>query len=246
MDNETKEKLFRMLKTVMAGYGKPAPDQEIFAAWIEFLKPYPLQLIRRALADHCASSEFAPVAAVIAKRCKELDGRPTADEAWAIALQSVDEAETVVWTTETAQAFYACKPILEARDKVGARMAFRDAYNRLVADARISRIPVKWEVSLGQNADRQQIAIGRAQASGLISSEMLPFPLLENSGSDAVTEENRQVIGAKVRDLLAHLKSGSGRKQARRAELLEKQRQETQRRKSEIEAAVAAYERGAA
>ena len=245
MDNETKENLFRMLKTVMAGYGKPAPDREIFAAWIEFLKPYPLQLVRRALADHCASSDFAPVAAVIAKRCKEMDGRPTADEAWAVALQSVDEAETVVWTTETAQAFYACKPILDARDKVGARMAFRDAYNRLVADARISRTPVKWEVSLGRNAERQQMAINAAQAAGLISHEW-SFPLLENSRNDAITEENRQVIGAKVRDLLAHLKSASDRQQARKAELLEKQRQETQRRKSEIEAAVAAYERGAA
>lgn len=237
MDNETKEKLFRMLKTVMAGYGKPAPDQEIFAAWIEFLKPYPLQLIRRSLADHCSSSEFAPVAAVIAKRCKELDGRPTADEAWAVALQSVDEAETVVWTTETAQAFYACKPVLIAGDKVGARMAFRDAYNRFVAEARTSRIPVKWDVSLGSDAQRRDVALMTAQAAGLITWKA--GPALE--GPDDVSEEKRQEASQKVRELLASLRSGQEKWDRQRALEIERQRQEIAQRKNDVARAVAAY-----
>ena len=194
MNNEIRKELFRMVKTVYAGYGKGIPDSETFDAFVLFLEPFTLQIIRRALADHCSSSEFAPVAAVIARRCRELDGRPTADEAWAVALQSVDEAETVVWTTETMKAFYVCKPVLDAGDKIGARMAFRDAYSRFVAEARTSREPVKWEISLGSDAQRRDVVLMTAQAAGLITWNAAP--VLE--GTDDVFEEKRQEVSQKV------------------------------------------------
>jgi hypothetical protein len=38
----------------------------------------------------------------------------------------------VVWTDEIVQALAVAKPLLDARDKVAARMAFCQAYERLV------------------------------------------------------------------------------------------------------------------
>ena len=72
------------------------------------------------------------------------DGRPGADEAWAIALEALDEACSVVWCGEIQQAFAIARPVLVAGDKIGARMAFRNAYDRLVRDARVQRKPERW------------------------------------------------------------------------------------------------------
>lgn len=237
MNDETRKELFRMVKTVYAGYGKGIPDPETFDAFVLFLEPFPLATIRAALAEHCNRSGFAPTAAVIAGRCREMDGRPTADEAWAIALRGVDEAETVVWTTETMRAFYVCKPVLDTGDKIGARMAFRDVYNRLVADARTQREPVKWEVSLGTDVQRREVALSTARAAGLVA--WTAAPALE--GPDGVSGEKRQEVSRKVRELLASLRSGQKKRDRQRVREIERQRLETVRRKSEIAGAVAAY-----
>lgn len=236
MNDENKKELFRMVKTVFAGYGKSAPDAETFDAFILFLKPFPMATIRAALAQHCDSSEFAPTAAVIARRCKELDGRPSADEAWSVALQGANEAETVVWTAETARAFFACKPILDAGDKIGARMAFRDAYNRLVADARTRREPVKWDVSPGTDPQRREAALQAAGQAGQIA--YTPRPALP--GPESETQQKK--IAGKISALLARLKSNAFKeREKQRAAEIERRRLETEQRKSDIAEAVRKY-----
>jgi hypothetical protein len=90
------------------------------------------------------------------------DGRPSRDEAWAIALSSQDEADTVVMTDEIQLALAAARPILDAGDKVGARMAFLSAYDRYVEEARAEGAPVSWLVSLGFDPQRRDMAIKSA------------------------------------------------------------------------------------
>ncbi|MFO6263193.1 hypothetical protein ACLBVP_33780, partial [Pseudomonas aeruginosa] len=64
------------------------------------------------------------VAAVL-RHVESADGRPEPNEAWAIALQSFDEAETVLMTPEIQQAAVVAAPLMKGRgDRVGARMAF--------------------------------------------------------------------------------------------------------------------------
>lgn len=76
---------------------------------------------------------------MVLKHIHAADSRPGKDEAWSIALAASDEHETVVLTTEIRQAMIASEPILEAGDKVGARMAFMSAYERLgLIEAQIS------------------------------------------------------------------------------------------------------------
>jgi hypothetical protein len=163
-----------------------------------------------------------------------MDGRPTADEAWAIALKSANEAETVVWTTEISQAAAACKAILDAGDKIGARIAFRDTYNRLVDDARAKLIPVKWDVSLGTDAKGRESAISRAQIAGQIPCDNV-YPALPEP-----SEAAKKRIAEKTKALLAQLKSCSFRK----AEDNARERTEIAKKKAEIAKAVAAYQAG--
>ncbi len=107
------------------------------------------------------------------------DGRPGPDEAWAMIPRS--EAETVVWTDEMSQALSVAQPLLDAGDQVAARMAFREAYARLVTQARADRLPVRWMPSLGHDRDGREQKLREAVQLGRLPMEavarLLPAPL---------------------------------------------------------------------
>lgn len=88
MNDANRKELYQLLKLAYAGYGRSAPDPETFNAFVHFLRPFPLTSIKVALEEHCDPVGIRATAVALARRCKEMDGRPTADEAWAIALKS--------------------------------------------------------------------------------------------------------------------------------------------------------------
>lgn len=106
----------------------------------------------------------------VVSRINAYDGRPTKDEAWNIALQSSDERDTVVWTPEISVALEAARAILSAGDKVGARMAFMAAYERLVTTAREVGEPAKWAASFGWDGELR----ARALESAVKLQRLLP------------------------------------------------------------------------
>jgi hypothetical protein len=97
------------------------------------------------------------------------DGRLGAEEAWAMLPKS--EAESVVWTTEMAEALRVAQPLLDEGDRVAARMAFKQAYDRLVAAARDAGRPVDWQPSLGHDPRGREQAIREAVERGRLSVE---------------------------------------------------------------------------
>lgn len=117
----------------------------------------------------------------IMQRIQAADGRPGRDEAWAIALQAGDERDTVVMTGEILAALQVARPILEARDKIGARMAFLGAYDRLIAQARQDAQPVKWEVSLGFDPELRARAIKQARDLGRLPAPEADRLLLQHA-----------------------------------------------------------------
>ena len=117
------------------------------------------------------------------------DGRPGAEEAW--AMMPMDERQSVVWTQEMATAFGVCGPMLARGDKVGARMAFKERYAALVADARDAKRPVTWNASLGhdprgregvlaQAITMQRLAKNDAMALGYCGDESQDMMALEH------------------------------------------------------------------
>lgn len=119
-------------------------------------------------------------AGAVFERMEQSDGRPSADEAWATALDARDERLTVVWTSEACEAFSIARPVLDAGDKVGARMAFRDAYERIVRNNREAGNRVSWNASLGWDNCQRETALRSAELRGLLSSDrvaaLLPAP----------------------------------------------------------------------
>lgn len=94
------------------------------------------------------------------------DGRPGAEEAWAMIPR--DEWASVVWTTEMAEAFGSASGMLVSREEVPARMAFKEVYSRLVAKARDQRVPVRWIPSLGHDPGGREAAVMEAAQKGRI------------------------------------------------------------------------------
>lgn len=136
--------------------------------------------------------------AAVLERIEEQDGRPGADEAWAIALGALDEADTVVWTDEMAEAFAIARPVLEAGDKVGSRVAFRDAYERLVRESREAGKGCKWVASIGHDTTRREAALTQAVERGRIAgasvAHLLPAPAGDTPVGAALLEGKPQAL----------------------------------------------------
>ncbi|CAL62422.1 Conserved hypothetical protein [Herminiimonas arsenicoxydans] len=187
------------------------------ALFFKALGQYSIEQFRFGLNGHCIDKQrgrFTPKPADIIEQIDGAtggDGRPSDDEAWAIALTSQDEADTVVWTQETAEAFGICQPVMATGDKVGARMAFKDAYNRLVAASRQSGSPAKWNASLGWDMERRAKVIEKAATAGLLPAPMATA-LLGNS-----------VIGGTI----AECPEGLKRVKEEMAKLVEKRQEES-------------------
>ncbi|MBR8074383.1 hypothetical protein KDX14_33195 [Burkholderia cenocepacia] len=149
---------------------QPLPEPDVMGVFWKQLEPYPLDAVLRAISCHVATSEFAPTPAALLKHLpRESDGRPDANEAWAIALRSRDERDTVVWTQECAEAFAVATPVLEGGDEVGARMAFKAAYERLVERHRADGKPAQWVKSLGHDPDLREAVVTEAVRSGRLA-----------------------------------------------------------------------------
>ncbi len=130
----------------------------------------------------CKGKDWPPTLPEFIKLCKQGDanapgGHPSANEAWALVLASQDESDTVVWTEQIAEAAGAAQPVLDVGDEVGARMAFRDAYERILRERQEKP---RWFASLGTDAGRRAAALDKAVRAGLLTQQhatgLLPAP----------------------------------------------------------------------
>lgn len=186
MRPEDKAQFTLMLADVLAGYGKALPEKDQVNVWFNQLLPFPPSAIKQAFeAYKVERPDFAPAPNGIVARCKLLDGRPDENEAWAVSLTSLDERETVTWTSEMAEAFDLAKPLLAVRDEIGARIAFKDAYKRLVTEARSLNRPAQWSTSAGWDAGRHQLEHQDAVSAGLLEGPKQPLALPNESGAPA-------------------------------------------------------------
>lgn len=149
---------------------------EVFA---QDLARYPLQQVLGALARCRREVKGRLVLADVLNRLD--DGRPGPEEAWAMIPQ--DDGRSSVWTEEMQRAYgVACK-LLAEDDAVGARMAFKEAYQREVQKARDEGVPVRWTATLGQDkGGRDQAKHDAAQRNRLAQGlPALPFQAPEHA-----------------------------------------------------------------
>ncbi|WP_445572107.1 hypothetical protein [Pseudomonas sp. E102] len=168
-----------------------APAAKLMA---EDLAEHPMDVIANALWACRREVTGKLTLAAILQRVQAADGRPGKDEAWAIAMTTNDEFETVVLTDEIQLALAAAKPVLDAGDKIGARMAFISAYERFVGQARDEARPVNWHVSVGFDANRRIQAVTKAMELKRIPKEHAQKYLADMSVVP-ITEDGRAIAG---------------------------------------------------
>ncbi len=164
--------------------------------WWQTLKKHDLHTIKLAMRFHVEHSKFSPKPADILEAIKQSDGRPNADEAWSIAIKASDEAETVIWNDDIAEAWGVALTLIQEGDKVAGRMAFKSAYDRIVEKHRDQGIPVNWMPSIGHDSEARKDVINSAVTKGLLT-QAHPLPQLED-----IDEEKRQENIQRIKDMV--------------------------------------------
>lgn len=145
-------------------------------AMVDRLSAFSIEAVLQSL-ERCQVECRRPLTmADIVERMQQDDGRPGADEAWALCPKA--EADAAVWTDEMRAAFFVAWPVLAGGDEIAARMAFKQSYERLVRESRDQRKPITWALSAGQDRDATAQALEKAVELGRIdrgqAAAMLP------------------------------------------------------------------------
>lgn len=133
--------------------------------------------------------------ALILDYLTDRDGRPSADKAWAMVPKSDDES--AVMTNEMGEALSVADASIVAGDMIGASIAFKREYQRIVDKARMDNVPVRWYPSLGfAPGGRDEVLLaafsegklGLTQVSSILDPKSLPR-LAELSGDEKLLED---------------------------------------------------------
>jgi len=182
------------------------------------LSVYPQNVVIEALGMLRRESKFKMTLAAVIEKVEQLqpDGRPGADEAWAMIPK--DEQTSVVMTEEMAEAMGIAQPLLNDGDKIAARMAFKEAYARIVETNKRNGIKPSWFPSLGHNKEGRDSALADAvrlgrltanHAIGLVAPEKV-VPMLQSAGAEKLALEYNPEDTEKARENLARLRSMLG------------------------------------
>jgi len=196
------------------------------------LSGYPFAEIRRALARCRAELHGKLTLAAIVERLPSTNKHLLPNEAWALALRSTDESETVVWTPEIARAFGVAKPVLNGGDQVGARMAFLAAYEREAETAKAEGRQPVWQVSLGHDPQRRELVLQEAVDAGKLPAPKVAhlLPPAEKPLTEEGRRQRKRMVG-QLREIIN--KPGDSRARKRREEI----EQEEARRRELLEQA---------
>lgn len=174
------------------------------------LSTFPKEQLRTALGRTRMECSGRLTLKFILDQLDALQGRLGVNEAWALALRTRDERETVVWTDEIEQAWVAASSMAQGRDLVGARMAFKDAYERITLHARDTLKRPETRIAVGWDAERRLQVVVQAQQEGQLSLEQAQSVL---SPEQAVAVEGRLVALAAPTPSIGYDKDGRPFKQ---------------------------------
>jgi hypothetical protein len=159
---------------------------------LHILKVHEHQELLTAI-NQCLCKGLLPDISNINSCLKKRDGFLESDEAWGCAIEAMDESASVFWTDEMAEAYGAALPLFEIGDKTGARMAFKQRYERLVEESRTNGKKIRWWISYGDDVQRRHEAIQLALQVGVISEEKCEKLLIQH-GAKPPSKEGLKLI----------------------------------------------------
>lgn len=98
------------------------------------------------------------------------DGHLSANESWAMIPRNEDDS--VVWSEEMRLAYASAAPLIREGNFTSAFFAYKETYERLVAEARLEKRKPKWSPSFGFNKSGREAAIIQAVEKNRITLEI--------------------------------------------------------------------------
>jgi hypothetical protein len=130
------------------------------------LEGFPARGVLAALVTCAAECRFKLTLADVVSRID--DGRPGAEQAWSLFPKNEEDAGVV--TEEMSIAWGVAAP-LYLSDKIGARMAFKESYERAVREARANAKSPVWRITAGFDKAATEGAAIEALRKGLVSPD---------------------------------------------------------------------------
>lgn len=237
MNEQDRIPFAKVLAATLDAYGRRPPMSDTIELWFQIMRPFTLEQFRIACQQAVIQSPSnPPTPGSIVQALKPKDtSRPGAEEAWAIAVRACDETETVMMTDEIAQAWGVAQPIFNLGDEVGARMAFKEAYGRILGSA---EAPAKWFPSIGSDPYKRDTALAEAKRTGLLPAPTATaLAITDQSGTAKPNPEGLK----RLKEELANLTLANEMKAAERQMLVNRERMILEQRKQEIADSVAQY-----
>lgn len=223
LTEDNKKDFSEIFRGTAGVYGKEA-QPTVMRMFFAALQKYDMNQIEAAFTSHVKTSKFMPTIADIIDKIESVNPamqRPGADEAWAMIPKNEDDS--VVWTEEMAEAYAVAAHLIHEGEKVGARMAFRDAYNRSVEQARMIGKPVHWFLSRGHNRFNMEDVVKEAMRLGRLpqntgnallleaghKAPINPANLLAGPKGEGVNAEKAKEALGKLKAMLEGMKHGS-------------------------------------
>ena len=156
------------------GEGLTAERQAIY---VTALADIPMDQLRQAIRAAIQELKWFPKVAELRELAGALpgtlsDGRPGPEEAWARMPKGRRmEDDSIVWCEEERVAYGVCRSLLLDGDQIGARMAFKEHYERELAEARSQRKPAKWTASVGYDIEHRLVTLATAVQEKRVSLE---------------------------------------------------------------------------
>jgi len=166
MTTDDKKRFLELMNGCASSYSKQMEKNAISIFW-DFLKDYDIGDVEKAFRQHLRASKFFPTIAEIIEHIPNANAQEHigADEAWIIAKTAMNPNSSVCATNEILQAFDTVQAVYSNRDENPARMAFREAYNRIV---KASGIKPRWFMSVGEDkAQAEAVALKAVQLGRL-------------------------------------------------------------------------------
>lgn len=189
MRDDEKRAFKTLMESTAAYYDRKLVPETIGIYW-RGLSDLTIDQIRAALNAHAQdpqAGQYMPKIADIRRQIEvnRDDGHPGPDEAWSIALGARHEGATVIWTEQIARAFFeVAMPLLDEGEKIAARKAFLERYDRELSQARRDGVAARWQASLGADQRQRIEAVEQAQRQGRISADharaLLPAPEIDD------------------------------------------------------------------
>lgn len=213
----------------------------------EDLAGYPRDVLAKAFGRMRTEHTGRLTPKAILDRIDEAMGRPGANEAWAMAVNALDERNTVVWTDEMSEAWGVSRDLAAQGDLVGARMAFIATYERLVRTARDERRLPHVTVSIGWDGGLRAVAVEKAVQLGYLSraqaAEHMPAlghspaiaPVALLTGDVSAAADAPPDVRARLAQLREDLAAAPERRRLARAEEVRLAEEDLLRRKAEAQ-----------